>query len=945
MKTKILITLFTIAAVMTTIPSSSPAGWAPDSGGSADGQVCTVTSGYDNINDQNSIRRKLEKGFKLTGNVQKFCSQKIILKTDIALSAPLDITNFQDADGIIIEGEGKTPRIINAVNVKNGCAVTLGSDHITLKNIVIQNAKDTGLCINSNGNLVTQVTLEKNARGLTISGGDNLVTDSILRNNAANGAEVQNGQVNELTLNAYYGNGGLPLVTPNKLITPVITSGTKISEGKYSVQLNFNADVTRAELYRAYPVSGATTLIAQVTSFNSRTATVEFPASSGESVFAIGFLNKTTSPVSNIKNLSDFGDNSDGTSAGTGINTCKTGPLPPAMVLTRLCTKNTGSPPLQDTDCDGITDNLEDTNLDCQWNPASGETDALSSDSDDDDLFDGVEDKNRNGQWEETTETDPLDPDTDHDGIEDGLEDLNHNGIKNAFESDPKKPDSDNDGIPDYLEDKDLDGLYQADKNETKTFDADTDRDSLADGSEDSNRNGQVDPGESDPRKLDSDGDGLPDGSDICPMDSSLTCSFICVPGKIPAASIDTDLDGIPDTEEDFNHNCLVDNYETSPKLGDTDNDALIDRLDPCPKNPDRTCISACSPGAVLASGYDSDGDGLPNPAEDVNGNCLREVNETDAYDIDTDHDGIPDGVESANGTNPLQKDSDNDGINDGDEDLNKNGKVDPSETDPRKMDTDGDGVPDLTDICATSKEASCSQQCLAGQVPVANLDSDGDGIPNVIEDENHSCFRDPNETNAFLKDTDTDGVPDGIEDGNHNGKVDKGETEPRNPDSDGDGIPDGMEDANHNGFVDFTECDPRKTDTDVDGIPDYLEDKNRNGKNDKEETACYLTDSDHDGLTDGLEDNNHNGIIDAGETDSVRSDTDGDGALDGQDAHPILNRSDDLTQITGQNSGCSLQKNAGHSPKTVMIAFLLLAIALWRGMKFKARVSADRRG
>ena len=293
--------------------------------------------------------------------------------------------------------------------------------------------------------------------------------------------------------------------------------------------------------------------------------------------------------------------------------------------------------------------------------------------------------------------------------------------------------------------------------------------------------------------------------------------------------------------------------------------------------------------------GTDSDGDGLVDLLEDLNGNGKVDPGETDPHNPDSDGDGLPDGLEVANGTDPLNPDSDGDGIPDGwidfnkngkvdpgeGEDTNLNGKVDPGETDPRKRDSDGDGLDD-------GLELGRKVTPLGEMIPNASLtdplkiDSDGDGIPDGVEDKNHNGIVDPGETDPNNPDSDGDGIPDGTEDKNHNGIVDPGETDPTKPDSDGDGIPDGIEDKNHNGIVDPGETDPRLTDSDGDGIPDGTEDKNHNGIVDPGETDPTNPDTDDDGLPDGVEDANHNGSVDPGETDPLNPDSDGDGILDG---------------------------------------------------------------
>lgn len=112
------------------------------------------------------------------------------------------------------------------------------------------------------------------------------------------------------------------------------------------------------------------------------------------------------------------------------------------------------------------------------------------------------------------------------------------------------------------------------------------------------------------------------------------------------------------------------------------------------------------------ADDADSDGDGLPDPAEDKNRNGVwdEDLGETSAYLADSDEDGITDwfevrgdgvfdeGVDS----NPLSDDSDEDGLADGEEDQNGNGVWESylGETSPLLEDSDGDGVDDPSDDC-----------------------------------------------------------------------------------------------------------------------------------------------------------------------------------------------------------------------------------------------------
>ena len=125
------------------------------------------------------------------------------------------------------------------------------------------------------------------------------------------------------------------------------------------------------------------------------------------------------------------------------------------------------------------------------------------------------------------------------------------------------------------------------------------------------------------------------------------------------------------------------------------------------------TCARCAAPvdgivvgGVNEAPPPDADGDGIPDAAEDLNGNGRVDLEESDPNRVDTDGDGLPDGIEDANHngrrepgeTHPNVADSDGDGLSDGVEDANHNGRVDPGETNPLSRDTDGDGLPDNTD-------------------------------------------------------------------------------------------------------------------------------------------------------------------------------------------------------------------------------------------------------
>ncbi|MBI4688579.1 MAG: choice-of-anchor D domain-containing protein [Nitrospirae bacterium] len=216
----------------------------------------------------------------------------------------------------------------------------------------------------------------------------------------------------------------------------------------------------------------------------------------------------------------------------------------------------------------------------------------------------------------------------------------------------------------------------------------------------------------------DDDNDGIPDIADTSPLDST-------------NAALDPDNDGLNNLQEylnntnpnnpDSDNDGWSDNYEimtsgTNPNSADTDGDGVNDPVDTNPRNPYNDGFSenysvrrwtfnaggAASRSSEaymvnidrLGSGFskgafvDTDGDGLPDTWENING--LNPVDATDAQS-DTDGDGLTNLQEFLNNTNPLLSDSDNDGWSDYIEIYIKH-------TDPNDPDTDNDGVNDSRD-------------------------------------------------------------------------------------------------------------------------------------------------------------------------------------------------------------------------------------------------------
>lgn len=176
-------------------------------------------------------------------------------------------------------------------------------------------------------------------------------------------------------------------------------------------------------------------------------------------------------------------------------------------------------------------------------------------------------------------------------------------------------------------------------------------------------------------------------------------------------------------------------------------------------------------PSSGMAQGSvdvnDIDGDGLLNSEEDVNGNGLHDVGETDPFNADTDGGGEADGSEVQMGRDPLliyddiTYDRDGDGLTNGQEILLNTNAEDPDSdgdgvldgedlfpTDPKyKEDTDEDGLPDAYERKNNLQPDKRSD---------ANEDPDNDQLSNVDE------FIEGTDMNKF--DTDEDGIGDGEE-------------------------------------------------------------------------------------------------------------------------------------------------------------------------------------
>ena len=592
-----------------------------------------------------------------------------------------------------------------------------------------------------------------------------------------------------------------------------------------------------------------------------------------------------------------------------------------------------------DTDCDTISDGLEVGT----WSlpDERDHSDPLLQDTDGDGIRDDVQYASNSCMY-------INEADSDDDGLEDGTEDWNADGVYTAniagtgsqaslsWESNPCDFDTDGDGLADGEEFQLLGGLYQdpdAWKGTTSTafilvdvigpsgttvstipaLDTDSDDDGLSD-YEEVNETG------TDPLDADTDNDGLNDDDEVYVRG-----------GTYPNRVFDQESDPLdPDTDDDG----IRDDKEFP---GGTVGGTLRDTDCPYVNDDD-------SDDDGLQDGYEIGSDGVWQVTQ--YGNSTQDgIGETDACNEDTDNDGLLDGEEEGlfgqgsvnvvgdgwtSSTVPaLDTDCDRDGLSDYEE-------VHVTMTNPLHWDTDGDGISDANELIATS----------AGTFPVFSAATNTDGVartfyqesdpldPDTDDDElldtveydgtrlgdSSSAYwlvggGDPDNTCPFVNDDDSDddGLQDGYEDDNHDGVVDatdrdgiwnnytlpangstgqgSGETNPCDPDTDDDGLSDGEEaglfvpvggsgsmvvsttagntipalddDSDNDGLSDYEEVnitgtDPLDADTDGDGISDANELISTGGtwpkRNFDQESDPLDIDTDDDGLTDNIE-------------------------------------------------------------------------------------------
>ena len=579
--------------------------------------------------------------------------------------------------------------------------------------------------------------------------------------------------------------------------------------------------------------------------------------------------------------------------------------------------RNHADPLMQDTDGDGLRDDLELT---------AGCLFVNDADSDDDGLQDGYEDTNRNGTWNYTSignsttqgvgETNFCDPDTDDDGLLDGEEEgLFGQGPVTAVTATGTvttvpalDDDSDNDGLSDY-EEVNITG--------TNPLHWDTDGDGISDADELIATGGawpkRTFEQESDPLDPDTDDDELTDNIEY--PGTGLGSTYLRGLGGNPDAICpfvnddDSDDDGRQDGYEDQNKDGFWNNYtlgnsttqgsgETCACDPDSDGDGLQDGEEEellgrsaTPQGVSTVLplgTSAASagytvlPGAVRGTGNDLLAPYTFAPAP---GPSLPQT--VPALDTDSDNDGLSDYEEvNVTATDPLDADTDNDTLFDADELVAVSGTWPNRQfdqvSDPLNINTDRDHLFDPQEFSGSG--LSTLVGALGGtrdmQCPFVNDDdSDDDGIQDgavVVRTfvavgvtyswTHYEDFADvTGATDAAPGTVRTVVTPAGGE------QNDDSIWNVCDPDSDGDGLLDGEEVA--------IGTDPGDWDTDDDGRSDWHEVTGGGPI----PTDPFDPDTDDDGLLDSAE------VFGSNPTNPTNCDTDADGLCDGGARTPYM--------------------------------------------------------
>ena len=249
-----------------------------------------------------------------------------------------------------------------------------------------------------------------------------------------------------------------------------------------------------------------------------------------------------------------------------------------------------------DVDGDGIFD-YEDSDLTDGPAYQDSDGDGIVDQLDDDDDNDGVLDAQDSDHPSNTGK-----PDTDGDGIiDEGDDDDDNDGIPDAQDSDHPsntgKPDTDGDGIIDEGDDDDdNDGIPDAQDSDhpSNTGKPDTDGDGIIDeGDDDDDNDGVLDVNDDfpldDTENTDADGDGVGSNTDDDDNDGTVTG--------------DIDLDGIDDAvDDDRDNDGYADEVDLDPSnpyvfTGDEDGDGVDSTIDPDDGNPAISIFTPTSQG------------------------------------------------------------------------------------------------------------------------------------------------------------------------------------------------------------------------------------------------------------------------------------------------------------------------------------------------------------
>jgi hypothetical protein len=535
----------------------------------------------------------------------------------------------------------------------------------------------------------------------------------------------------------------------------------------------------------------------------------------------------------------------------------------------------------RDTDSDGdaITDNVEAQTTAGFVAPGGTDTDGDGLDN----VYDlavgipgssGLTPVNTDG----ADATDYVDLDSDNDGVTDATEGNTDSALDTDTVSNYRDLDSDGDGIIDGT-DGVADSVLDADVL-VNYLDTDSDGDGITDNVEAQTTAGFVAPSGSD-----TDGDGLDnaydvavgfagsagltpvntdgaDTNDYVDLDSDNDAINDSVEGTTDSdgdgtsnyRDTDSDNDGINDSVEGSADSALDTDLIPNYLDLDSDGDGIIDGLD--------GATDSVADADVLVNylDTDSDGDGISDTveAQDTVGALIASGSDTDSDGLDNNFDASPNtGYAGSNLITPVNTDgidtndyvdldSDNDGVADATE-GNTDSALD-VDTIPnyRDLDADGDGIPDNVEAQATN----------AYIVP-NYLDGDGDGLMNSYEPNGITPVNNDGDTFADMLDanSDADGGVDALE----SGLTLTGTTQANGLDS-GAGIA-GFTDVNgnaHNGtnFL-LTSTNPILLTNGSNAVPYSVDFNYRVG-----------ADTDNDGLADTLDqDDDNDGILDTTES------------------------------------------------------------------------------